>query len=131
MEVQWLMFAKEFEIKEDTLIDIRDIYHQITDVLPDKPITLVNLVARIKPDIDDIGTDKRIRIDMSHIQHGLVNKYDYEYHVRDLRTWVNNIQYIVLTMRNIIVPYSGEYVFSLYVDDVFKIDESLFASIGG
>jgi hypothetical protein len=126
MEIQWIIFAKGIaENKIDHTFNILGIYEHVNMYMfPDKKCT-VWLIAKVKPEIVEVGEVKDIEIDISNIENKWNLKRYIKYKVHDLKTLVDKIPYIVIPLRDLELQYSGEYVFKIIVDGKYKNEESL------
>lgn len=120
MDIQWVIIAREIRTNPDTTMCIDGIFHHLnTYVFPDGKVDLL-LIAKVKIDVTEAGDAKEIAVVIEHIKEGLVWMGTASYKVRDIVKVLNEKPYITLPLRNLELPYSGEYTFKLFVDKEYK-----------
>jgi hypothetical protein len=129
MDIQWMIFAKGFTENKDSTLSILGIFHHVNlNLLPDKKCSML-LIAKVKPEISEIGEYKDIELKIEHIGSKWSLKRNTRYKVHNLSTWVKRIPYLIIPIRDLELPHSGEYVFRLFVGNEFKNEESITVSI--
>lgn len=126
MEIQWIIFAKGFnENYEDNTFNILGIFEHVNMwLIPEKKCTVL-LIAKVKPNIVEVGETKEIEIEITQIENKWVLKRYTHYKVHDLATWIEKIPYIIIPLRDLEFQYSGEYIFKVLVDGEYKNEELL------
>ncbi len=69
----------------------------------------VLLIAKMNPGISEAGQVKDVIVVVSHIKKGKIGLFRTKYKVHDLATWANRIPYMIMPLRDLVLPYSGGY----------------------
>jgi hypothetical protein len=130
MDIQWMMFAKEYIENKDTTIDINGIFSHLTigSLVKEAPMLLI---AKVKPDISEVGQIKDVIVFVEHIKKGRTQFFRTEYKVHDLATWANFTPYMLLKLKDVKLEHQGEYTFRIFIDKQYKNEESITVNIKG
>lgn len=124
MDIQWVIIAQGHKLHPNKTIDIYRISHRVT-VSKELNKAPIELFAKVLSNPIEVGTTKKLCLNVTHRDKGLLRTYDLRYQVPNLDSWMHETPYIFYKLNKLELPYTGEYIFSLLIDGEYKNEEKL------